>query len=68
MPRAGQATGTLTLRVTVHGETVELDVPPLVVQKLQAHARERGVSAQALAGQLIERGIARDQAQKSPEG
>ena len=51
---------TVTLRVVVEGETVELDVPPLVVDRLHRLAAERGTSAQRLAGELIERAIARE--------
>lgn len=46
---------TLTLKVTVQGENVELDVPVQTVHRLQILANERGMTAQALAGELLER-------------
>ena len=52
---------TMTLRVTVKGETVELDVPPQTVHRLQTLAHERGTTAQALAGELLERARAREE-------
>ena len=51
----------LTLNVTVEGETVELQVPPSTVHRLQVLANERGVTAQALAGELLERARKREQ-------
>ncbi len=41
--------------VIVHGELVDLDAPPVLIDRLQRLATERGMSTAQLARQILER-------------
>lgn len=56
----------MLLLVTVHGEQIELDMPPAEIERLCRVARREGKRPGKLAREVLEQAFPEPQTQKSP--